>query len=166
VGTGPSDGAGYLPLVHEQMAPLTLGAQQGFHVWVNVRARNVCFQKPTLRLVATFADTGETIHSGQQQAFDLRSPTDLMVAAEGWGELPLATPAFMCGIVMPYRPDGRRVEIVMTLTDAEGRMASDRRIVVPFCRTDRNEGLCRSQCGPGGVDGGAGDAMVVDGGAG
>jgi len=46
---------------------LTFGSQQGFHIWTNVRAHNVCFSHVTVKRSGQIMETGEIISYSQDQ---------------------------------------------------------------------------------------------------
>src|SRR5438105_2154912 len=67
LGTGPEDGVGFVPITEGQTASLTAGAQQGFHIWTNLRARNLCPTHVIITRSGKIADSGVLISRSQDE---------------------------------------------------------------------------------------------------
>jgi len=147
LGTGPEDGQGYLPMTDGQMVPLTFGAQGGFHVWTNIRVRNVCFSQMRFKRTATWIETGQLVSFSAEQ-LSLVAASDPQLAAQGWGELPTSRPMFMCpnqfGLTIP----GHMVRMEVEITDKDGRMGMAQHVVVPMCQNNSFIQACMCQCAP------------------
>jgi hypothetical protein len=152
LGTGPEDGMGYLPMVDGQTVTLTFGVQQGFHVWTNIRARNVCFHNLKVKRTATLVSNGELFSNSSDQ-LTLVAASDPTLAAQGWGELPDSRPTFMCPNITGMPLPGQMVRIDVEITDTDGRTASDHHVVIPECPDNSFFTACENQCNPG-TDGG------------
>jgi hypothetical protein len=153
LGTGPEDGMGFVPVTDGEMVPLTFGVQQGFHVWVNIRAKNVCFSQIKVTRTARLTSTQEIIITSSDQ-LTLIPASDPALAADGVGELPTSRPTFMCPNTLSLSIPGQSVDFRVDIQDSGGRMASDQRRLVPVCPANSFHDRCVSQCLAETADGG------------
>jgi hypothetical protein len=153
LGTGPEDGMGYLPMTDGQTVSLTFGVQNGFHVWTNVRARNMCFAGIKVKRTATLVATGQLFSNSQDQ-LTLVPATDPQLAAQGWGELPDSRPTFMCPNQTGMDLPGQMVRMDVTVTDSKGHVATDHHVIIPQCPSNSFYASCLVQCSPPPLDGG------------
>jgi hypothetical protein len=147
LGTGPEDGMGYLPMTDGQMVTLTFGVQQGFHVWTNIRARNVCFHNLKIKRTATLVVNNQLFSNSQDQ-LTLVPASDPMLAAQGWGELPDSRPTFMCPNITGMNLPGQMVRLDVSIEDEQGHTAADHHTVIPECPNNSFFTACQNQCAP------------------
>src|SRR5262249_51558896 len=130
------------------VVPLTHGVQQGFHVWTNLRAHNLCLRQLTITRTATFLDTNTLIIKSQDQ-LSLVPASDATLASQGWGELSASRPTFLCpntrGEVVP----GRMISLAAQVLDSGGRTAGAQHVVVTMCPNNAFLDSCERQCAPG-----------------
>lgn len=145
LGTGPDDGNGYAPLSDGQAAPLLHGPQGGFHVWSNLRARGLCPDRLRTERVVTRLDDAQEIVTLRSQA-SLVPASDPELAADGWDEMSMSLPTFLCpnapGVAIADRP----IRIDLRVIDTDGRTAADARVITPSCREDDHSALCADLC--------------------
>jgi hypothetical protein len=148
VGTGPEDGMGFVSITNGQPATLTFGSQQGFHVWINVRAHNFCSDNPlTIKRSARIMTTGQVLSASSDQ-LPTRPATDPTLAAAHWVELPTSRPQFMCPNPLGLSVPGKSVELDVEVSDMSGHKASAQAVVVPTCPNNIFLMTCMSQCMP------------------
>lgn len=135
LGTGPDDGRGYLPLADGQRAPLVHGPQGGFHVWSNLRARDLCSTRLRIERLVTTAEGAEDIITLRDNA-SLTPAADAELAARGFRELSPSLPTFLCPNPPGVTIAGRPIRIELRADDSDGRTAADVRVVTPYCRED------------------------------
>jgi len=138
LGTTAQDGSGFLPLEGDQT--LVEGAQGGFHIWVKYRvqaAPGPAMVKRTARrvsddrlLLTTMAETM------------LGEP-----GADGWWELPMAVPSFMCPSPLGVRVEDQAAQFEITILDMNGQMIGQASAeATPRCPTDDKAAFCHQIC--------------------
>src|SRR5262249_31177893 len=137
----------FAPLSPNQNVPLTFGQQQGFHVWTNLRARNLCFEQVTFKRTATAVATGQILSTSQEQ-LPLVPAQDPALAQAGWGQLPTSVPTFLCPNPGGYSIPHQQIELRVDIQDQMGRMATAKQTVVPFCPMTSIQATCERQCSP------------------
>ena len=139
---------GFVAITDGQVVPLTHGVQQGFHVWTNLRAHNLCFQKLTITRTATFVDTNTLIIKSQDQLTLVRA-SDPTLGSEGWGELSASRPTFLCPNALGQVIPGRMIALGVQALDTAGRTAAAQHVVVTMCPSNAFLEMCENQCAPG-----------------
>lgn len=113
VGTTALDGSGFVALDGDQtMVP---GAQGGFHVWLKWRVSGMA--------PATVHVHRES-HRVSDDALVLRADGTQSVGAataDGWWELPMALPSFMCPTPIGINVIGARIVFDVTLSGDDGK---------------------------------------------
>jgi hypothetical protein len=135
LGTGPEDGRGYLPLADGQRAPLVHGSQGGFHVWSNLRARDLCSTRLRIERLVTTAEGADDIITLRDNA-SLAPAVDAELASSGVRELSSSLPTFLCPNAPGVSIAGRPIRIELRADDSDGRTAADVRVVTPYCPED------------------------------
>lgn len=141
VGTVSADRTTFVPIKDGQPATLTLGIQGGFHVWLQIRMKNLFPEELILQRAVKLENGSEISHASEVYS-------TLVPAAdeEGWFELPAARPAIVCPSSV-FAP-GKRVRLEVKAIDSRERTAMADAVVIPTCPSDDPAAGCITICSP------------------
>lgn len=134
-----TDGSGYVALGGDQT--LVPGAQGGFHVWLKYRAAGMAPEK-----VHVHRET----HRVSDDALVLLADgtQDVGAAADdGWWELPMALPSFMCPTPIGINVIDERIVFEVTLTTLDGApLAKSTAEATVHCPAGDQAAFCAKIC--------------------
>ncbi len=139
LGSAAVDGTGFLPLGGDQtMVP---GAQGGFHVWLKYRVAGMAPGKIKVHRES---------HRVSDDALVLLTDGEQDVGtagADGWWELPMALPSFMCPTPIGINVIDEAIEFEVTLTTSDGApLARSSAQATVHCPSGDEAAFCAKIC--------------------
>jgi len=139
LGGAAPDGSGFLPLQGD--VTLIPGAQGGFHVWLKYRTVGMTPGPARVEHTARRASDGRLILTSMRTQ-DIGPPSP-----DGYWELPVAIPAFMCPAPIGVQVRDERVIYRVVVEDMAGTpLGEGEASATPRCPTDSQSAFCLSIC--------------------
>lgn len=147
IGSAASAGTTFSPIEADHAVELVRGPQGGFHIWLQLRARNLCPEHLTIQRSTAWSDGTEITEASE--SLSLIEASDPALAELGWRELPAARPAILCPA--SRNVTGVPILLKVAVVDSADRSAAAESIVVPACPTGEDAGDCGTMCIPPGA---------------